>query len=82
VVVLVPAHDEEAQIEDTVRALVRQLPPGGSLVVVADNCTDWTAELAARAGATVVERKDPDHIGKGFAISFGLRSSMAIRPTC
>jgi len=74
VVVLVPAHNEEMQIEATVRALAAQLPVGGRLVVIADNCTDRTAELAARAGATVVERRDPERVGKGFAISFGLRS--------
>jgi hypothetical protein len=74
VAVLIPAHDEAAQIEATVRALARQLPTGGRLVVIADNCSDETAALAAAAGATVVERRNPDQIGKGFAISFGLRS--------
>jgi hypothetical protein len=74
VAVLIPAHDEAAQIEATVRALARQLPAGGRLVVIADNCSDETAALAAAAGATVVERRNPDQIGKGFAISFGLRS--------
>jgi cellulose synthase/poly-beta-1,6-N-acetylglucosamine synthase-like glycosyltransferase len=74
VAVLIPAHDEAAQIEATVRALARQLPAGGRLVVIADNCSDDTAALAAGAGATVVERRNPDQIGKGFAISFGLRS--------
>jgi cellulose synthase/poly-beta-1,6-N-acetylglucosamine synthase-like glycosyltransferase len=73
VVVLVPAHDEELQIEGTVAALRAQLPAGGRLVVIADNCGDRTAELAARAGATVIERDNRDEVGKGFAISFGLR---------
>jgi cellulose synthase/poly-beta-1,6-N-acetylglucosamine synthase-like glycosyltransferase len=71
--VLVPAHDEEGQIEATVRALQASLPPGARLLVIADNCGDRTAELAAAAGATVVERRDPGRLGKGFAISFGLR---------
>ncbi|HVZ85329.1 MAG TPA: glycosyltransferase [Polyangia bacterium] len=72
VAVLVPAHDESSGIVQTVRALIEQLPPNGRVVVVADNCTDDTAVLAAQAGATVLERHDPTRIGKGFAISFGL----------
>jgi cellulose synthase/poly-beta-1,6-N-acetylglucosamine synthase-like glycosyltransferase len=72
-VILVPAHDEEGQIEATVRALVADLPAGASIVVIADNCTDQTAAVAARAGAAVVERQDPARVGKGHAISFGLR---------
>ena len=80
VAVLIPAHDEAAQIAATVRALAAQLPAGGRLVVIADNCSDETAAVAAGAGATVVQRRDPDHIGKGFAISFGLRSLDADPP--
>jgi cellulose synthase/poly-beta-1,6-N-acetylglucosamine synthase-like glycosyltransferase len=80
VAVLIPAHDESAQIGETVRALALQLPAGGRLIVIADNCSDDTAARAAAAGATVVERRDPDHIGKGFAISFGLRSLDADPP--
>jgi cellulose synthase/poly-beta-1,6-N-acetylglucosamine synthase-like glycosyltransferase len=72
VAVIVPAHDEAGQIEDTVRALSAELPPGARLLVVADNCSDETAVLAARAGASVIERRDPERVGKGFAISFAL----------
>jgi len=71
--VLVPAHDEAGQIDATVRALRAELPPGARLIVIADNCQDQTAELAATAGALVVERHDREQVGKGFAISFGLR---------
>lgn len=76
---LIPAHDEAGQIEETVRALARELAPGDRMVVIADNCSDDTAARAAAAGAAaqaavqVVERRDPSQIGKGFAISFGLR---------
>jgi cellulose synthase/poly-beta-1,6-N-acetylglucosamine synthase-like glycosyltransferase len=72
VVVLVPAHDEAAQIAETVGALVQDLPLHGTVLVVADNCTDQTAELARGAGATVIERRDLSRVGKGFAISKGL----------
>jgi cellulose synthase/poly-beta-1,6-N-acetylglucosamine synthase-like glycosyltransferase len=70
--VLVPAHDEVAGIAATVRALRAELDPADDLVVVADNCTDRTAELAREAGAQVVERHDPARRGKGFALVFGL----------
>lgn len=72
--VLVPAHDEEAGIEATVAALLPQLQPADRLVVVADNCSDRTAELARSLGATAVERNDPTRRGKGFALDFGVRS--------
>jgi cellulose synthase/poly-beta-1,6-N-acetylglucosamine synthase-like glycosyltransferase len=74
VVVLVPAHNEAAIIAATVAHLARSLPPRSRLLVVADNCSDETAALARAAGATVVERTDPDQRGKGFALEFGFRS--------
>ena len=80
VVVLVPAHNEVAQIAETVRALVRDLPAEGSVLVIADNCTDETALRARTAGATVVERHDLSLVGKGFAISKGLEHLAASPP--
>jgi glycosyltransferase involved in cell wall biosynthesis len=69
-VVLIPAHNEATGIEATVRRLkVSQY----SVLVVADNCTDDTAMLARQCGAQVVERSDLAHIGKGFALDFGIR---------
>lgn len=80
VVVLVPAHNEVAQIGETVRALVRDLPTEGSVLVVADNCMDETAVRARSAGADVVERQDLSRVGKGFAISRGLEHLAASPP--
>jgi hypothetical protein len=73
-VVLVPAHDEEAMISGTVAALRRgDYPPDRRrIVVVADNCSDATAALAAQAGAVVLERHDPDRRGKGYALNWAL----------
>jgi cellulose synthase/poly-beta-1,6-N-acetylglucosamine synthase-like glycosyltransferase len=71
--VLVPAHDEEASIARTVKVLLAQLGPGDRLVVVADNCSDRTAEVARGGGATVVERHDPARRGKGYALDYGVR---------
>lgn len=68
--VVVPAHNEASIIAATVAHLRGQLTDGDRLVVVADNCDDRTAALAREAGATVIERNDRDHRGKGYALSF------------
>lgn len=70
IVLLVPAHDEAAGIAGTVAAL-RASAPGADILVVADNCSDRTAARARAAGAAVIERTEPEHRGKGFALAFG-----------
>jgi cellulose synthase/poly-beta-1,6-N-acetylglucosamine synthase-like glycosyltransferase len=71
--VLIPAHDEEAVIADTLASVMADLRADDRLLVVADNCRDRTAEIARDAGAEVVERHDPVSRGKGFALDFGFR---------
>ena len=78
--VLIPAHDEEAVIDRNIRRLRSQLRPEDVLLVVADNCADSTAELARKAGAEVVERTDPIHRGKGYALDFGLQAMQGSPP--
>lgn len=73
VAVLVPAYDEEDGIGTTVSAIARQLIASDRLVVVADNCTDGTAERAQAAGAEIIARLDDQHRGKGYALDFGVR---------
>lgn len=73
VTVLMPAHDEASGIERAVGDVLAQLRTGDELIVVADNCSDDTAVLAARLGARVVVRNDCDHRGKGYALEFGSR---------
>lgn len=70
--VLVAAHDEADVIVETVRALRGQdYPPDRfEIHVVADNCTDATAELAKVAGAEAHERIAPDAPGKGHALNW------------
>jgi cellulose synthase/poly-beta-1,6-N-acetylglucosamine synthase-like glycosyltransferase len=53
--VLVPAHDEAAALPVTLGALARQTRPPDRVVVVADNCTDATAEVARGLGHEVFE---------------------------
>jgi cellulose synthase/poly-beta-1,6-N-acetylglucosamine synthase-like glycosyltransferase len=73
VAVLVPAHNESGGIVPTLENIKKQLRPGERLVVVADNCIDDTAKVARAAGGEVIERQDPNRIGKGYALDFGLR---------
>lgn len=68
--VVVPAHDEEAVIAETLRRLKEALGPGMRVLVVADNCVDSTADEARRAGVEVVERGDLERRGKGYALAF------------
>jgi cellulose synthase/poly-beta-1,6-N-acetylglucosamine synthase-like glycosyltransferase len=68
--VVVPAHDEEAGIERTVRSLLALDWPVDRfrVLVVADNCADRTAERAEAAGALVLVRTEPGRRGKGYAL--------------
>ena len=78
--VLIPAHDEEAGIAATVQNVRDQLNPDDRVLVVADNCTDRTAQVAGEAGADVAIRTDPVNRGKGFALDEGLRRLEKIPP--
>ena len=71
--ILVPAHDEEAVLGRTIENLLPQLAAGDRVVVIADNCTDQTAEVARSFGVTVLERNDLVRRGKGFALDHGIR---------
>lgn len=73
IAVVMPARNEEAIISRTVASVMNQLPPDGRLLVVADNCTDNTAEIALHAGAEVTVRQDIKRIGKGYALDHGVR---------
>lgn len=69
---LIPAHNEEGVIADTLRTLLPQVADGDRLFVIADNCSDQTAQVARQAGAQVIERTDADRRGKGYALAFGV----------
>jgi cellulose synthase/poly-beta-1,6-N-acetylglucosamine synthase-like glycosyltransferase len=72
VAVLIPAHNEASGLLPTLEDVQSQVRKGDRLVVVADNCTDGTAAVAASAGAEVTIRTDPTRIGKGYALDWGL----------
>jgi cellulose synthase/poly-beta-1,6-N-acetylglucosamine synthase-like glycosyltransferase len=72
--VVVPAHDEESMIARTVRSL-KASDPGIRIYVVAHNCTDGTASIAAETGALVVELNDRKERGKGAALRHGFAAA-------
>ena len=71
---LIPAHNEAAVIGNLVESLKKQNYPQELLdiYVVADNCTDNTAEIAREAGAIVYERFDSKNKTKGYAMKWFL----------
>lgn len=68
--VVIPAHNEAEGIQSTITSLKKQTYPAEryQVLVVADNCTDGTADIARGARAVVMERKEPTLRGKGFAL--------------
>ena len=70
--VLVAAHNEAAVIGPLVKNLQDLDYPKEfyDIYVIADNCSDNTAEIAAEAGAIVCERTNDVEKGKGFALEW------------
>jgi cellulose synthase/poly-beta-1,6-N-acetylglucosamine synthase-like glycosyltransferase len=81
-IVLIPAHDEELLIGDTLRRLSNLNYPSDRFeaLVIADNCSDATAEIARRAGCDVLERTDPENPGKGQALDWAMQQHLADWP--
>ena len=71
---IIPAHNEEAVVENLVASLQKQDYPKDAydIYVIADNCTDNTAKIAKQAGAIVYERFDAMHKTKGAALKWFL----------
>lgn len=71
---IIPAHNEEAVVANLVESLKHQDYPKElyDIYVIADNCTDKTAEVARKAGAIVYERFDETKKTKGFALNWFL----------
>ncbi len=67
--VVIPAHNEQAVIGSNLRRLLDGAAPGElDVVVVANACSDGTAELARSAGVRVIETDTP---GKVNALRLG-----------
>jgi len=72
VAVLIPAHNEQLLIGQTLQRLLPQIADADRVLVVADNCTDKTAPIARSYGVDVLERHDTQNRGKGFALAAGV----------
>jgi len=75
---IIPAHNEEAVVENLVESLKQQNYSKELLdiYVIADNCTDKTAEIAKNAGAIVFERFDSENKTKGHALKWFLKQKI------
>jgi cellulose synthase/poly-beta-1,6-N-acetylglucosamine synthase-like glycosyltransferase len=69
---VIAAHNEEKVIEHIIDSLINQNYPKHlfDIFVVADNCTDNTAEIAQRHGAIVYKRFNTCEKGKGYALEW------------
>jgi cellulose synthase/poly-beta-1,6-N-acetylglucosamine synthase-like glycosyltransferase len=70
--IIIPAHNEASVISATVSRLLAIDYPAHlfSIHIIADHCSDNTAEVARHAGAVVHERNEGPRTGKGAALSW------------
>ncbi|MFR8333265.1 MAG: glycosyltransferase [Oscillospiraceae bacterium] len=75
--ILIAARNEEAVLPHLLDSIAAQDYPAELLTtfVVADNCTDRTAQVAQDRGARVFVRNNRTQVGKGYALHFLLTSS-------
>ncbi len=75
---IIPAHNEETVVANLIESLKRQDYNKELLdiYVIADNCTDNTAEIARKAGAIVYERFDSEKKTKGYAMQWFLAQKL------
>lgn len=69
---LISARNESAVIGNLIDTINNQNYPKEliDIFIVADNCTDNTADIARERGAHVYERFNKSKVGKGFALDF------------
>ncbi|GGZ03531.1 bifunctional polysaccharide deacetylase/glycosyltransferase family 2 protein [Streptomyces poonensis] len=75
VTVLVPAYNEEAGIESTVRSLLASTHPHLEIIVIDDGSTDRTADLATRIDDPRVRVIRQPNSGKAAALNTGLANA-------
>ncbi len=69
---LIAARNESRVIAQLIESIKAQDYPADKMTVfvVADNCTDNTAQIARDSGAVCYERFDSEHRTKGYALQF------------
>ena len=69
---VIAARNEENVIANLIESIRQQNYPSDMIdvFVVADNCTDKTADVAREAGAVVYERFNDEQVGKSYALNY------------
>ncbi|ODS24783.1 hypothetical protein AB835_01635 [Candidatus Endobugula sertula] len=72
--ILIPAHNEALNIQRTIESISQAAQKNGAVEinVIADNCSDNTAELARATGVNVLERHNKTIRGKGAALQWAM----------
>ena len=75
---IIPAHNEEMVVGNLIESLKNQDYDKEyyDIYVIADNCTDRTAQIAREKGAIVYERTDPTKKTKGYALDWFLKQKI------
>ena len=70
--VVIPACNAEKYLEEAIRSVHAQTLPVTEIIVIADDCTDRTPQIAAELGATVLEQKRRN---MAAALNLGVKAS-------
>ena len=72
---VISARNESAVIGYLIKSIKEQNYPQEliDVFVIADNCTDDTADVARKAGAIVIPRFNTSKVGKGYALDYGFK---------
>lgn len=79
---VVPAHNEENVIFDIIESLKNQNYNNDliDIYVIADNCTDKTAQIAKNQGVFVYERFNKEKKSKGYALEWFFNKILKDKP--
>jgi cellulose synthase/poly-beta-1,6-N-acetylglucosamine synthase-like glycosyltransferase len=82
--VIISARNEENVIGNLLESIQLQDYPSEliKIFLIADNCTDNTADVGRKYGATVLERENKELIGKGYALDFLFKKLLAENDDC
>jgi len=77
--IVIPAYNEETILADTLASCAELDYPSDkrTVYVIADNCSDQTAEVSKNHGVACLIRHDERNRGKGFALEWALPQVLA-----
>jgi cellulose synthase/poly-beta-1,6-N-acetylglucosamine synthase-like glycosyltransferase len=68
------AHNESDVIGKSIESIIKTMAGGDEIMVIADNCTDDTVQVALQAGAIVFRRENGKAAGKGAALAWFVKN--------